>query len=135
VTGEPSTVILDTSVFIATETGRSVGGLDPSTTVSISVVTLAELKAGVLAATQVKTRSIRLNTLGLAQSLTCLPIDEFVADIWSALRVEVARLGRRVNINDLWIAATALRHESAVATQDGDFDIIADVSELQVVQV
>ena len=54
--------LLDTSVFIARE-GR---GLDVSALpdeVAVSVVTYGELRAGVLAATDVSVRSRRLSTL------------------------------------------------------------------------
>ncbi len=128
-------VLLDTTVFVATESGRAIHGLDPDQSVAISVVTVAELKAGVLAAADTATRAQRMATVDLAGSLPCLPIDEYVADAWAALRVGVAEAGRRVNVNDLWIAATAIRHGLAVATQDGDFDALAQITDLQVIRV
>jgi len=135
VTPDQPGVILDTTVFVATESGRAIHGLDPDLPVAISVVTVAELKAGVLAAADTATRAQRMATVDLARSLPCLPIDEYVADAWVGLRVAVAEGGRRVNINDLWIAATAIRHGLAVATQDGDFDVLAEIADLQVIRV
>lgn len=55
--------LLDTSVLIARESGRPLDTtLIPGET-AISVVTLAELHAGVLAAADTVTRAIRLATL------------------------------------------------------------------------
>ncbi len=68
--------LLDTSVFVARETGRAHGALP--TTAAISVVTIAELHLGVLLADGPKIRAQRLPTLSLAQAafdshLTWLP--------------------------------------------------------------
>jgi predicted nucleic acid-binding protein len=48
-------------------------------------------------------------------------------------RLELAR--RRVNINDLWIAAIAKANGLRVVTQDDDFDVIADAGGPAVVKV
>ena len=36
-----------------------------------------------------------------------LPVDEEAARMWARLRIHLAETGRRVRINDLWIAAIA----------------------------
>ncbi len=43
--------------------------------------------------------------------------------------------GRRLNVNDVWIAATALTNGLPVVTQDDDFDALADLRLLDVVRV
>ncbi|WP_373281118.1 PIN domain-containing protein [Nocardia araoensis] len=35
--------------------------------------------------------------------------------------------GRKVPINDCWIAATALAHDIPIVTQDGDYDAMPDL--------
>jgi predicted nucleic acid-binding protein len=35
--------------------------------------------------------------------------------------------GRRVPINDSWIAATAIAHRVPIVTQDADYDTMPDV--------
>ncbi|MEP7036060.1 MAG: PIN domain-containing protein, partial [Actinomycetota bacterium] len=67
--------LLDTSVLIATETGRPVDSSVLPDEVFISVVTIAELQAGVLAATDTATRARRLATLDSVAGLEALPID------------------------------------------------------------
>jgi predicted nucleic acid-binding protein len=134
VTG-PALGLLDTTVFIAREAGR---GLDedrlPEESV-VSVVTLAELRAGVLAAADTGLRAQRLATLSAAQAMSVLGIDEAVAEAWALLRVRLAELNRRVNVNDLWIASTGVAHDLPVVTQDNDFDPFEGMAGLTVVRV
>lgn len=126
--------LLDTSVFIARESR----GLDENALpdeVAVSVVTHAELSAGVLAAVDLEVRSRRLATLTAVAEMNPMPIDLPVAEAWARIRVQLAVAHRRANINDMWIAATALALDVPVVTQDRDFDVISDVSGLQIVHV
>jgi predicted nucleic acid-binding protein len=55
-----------------------------------------------------------------------------VGAAWARLIATLRAAGKRMPINDSWIAATALAHEFAVLTQDADFDV---VPELQVIKL
>lgn len=113
--------VLDTSVFIAQESGRQLDySLIPEQNAT-TVVTLAELNAGVLAATSVDVRARRLSTLDVVADMLVFPVDEDAAREWARLRVHLAETGRRVRVNDLWIAAIAASRGLPVVTQDGDF--------------
>jgi predicted nucleic acid-binding protein len=68
-------------------------------------------------------------------NLEVLPVTKAVAQQWAQLRLLVAEHRRRVNINDLWIAATAAAHQLPIVTQDADFDVLAEVGGLQVIRV
>lgn len=127
--------LLDTSVFIASETGRRLDEASLPEESAISPITVAELQVGVLAATDVDIRARRLATLEAVADIETLPIDNAVAAAWALLRVHLAQSGRRVNVNDLWIAATASAHGLPVITQDDDFDPIEGVSGLEIVRV
>ncbi|MDP5185113.1 type II toxin-antitoxin system VapC family toxin [Blastococcus sp. BMG 814] len=126
--------LLDTSVFIARE-GRRLDSAQLPEQVAVSVITYGELRAGVLAATDLSVRSRRLSTLQAVAELNPLPIDAAVADAWAELRLRIAQAGRRMNVNDTWIAATALAHDVPVVSQDADFDVLAGISPLRVVRV
>lgn len=126
--------LLDTSVFIAREDRDLDIELLPDE-LAVSIVSYAELRAGVLAASDVAVRSRRLTTLQAVSGLNPLPIDIAVADQWASLRLRLAQTGRRVDVNDTWIAATALAHDVPVVTQDTDFDLLAELSELVVIRV
>jgi predicted nucleic acid-binding protein len=127
--------LFDTGVFIATESGRELDVESLPDEGAISPITVAELHVGVLAATDVDTRARRLSTLEAIADVETLPIDNSVAAAWALLRIHLAESKRRLNVNDLWIAATALAHELPVVTQDDDFDPIEGVSGLELVRV
>ncbi|MGH2442207.1 MAG: type II toxin-antitoxin system VapC family toxin [Chloroflexota bacterium] len=120
-----------TSLFIAVEADRQVSELLPER-VAVSVITIAELRLGVLAAADSTTRARRMETLSRAEMLNPLPVDTQVAHAWAALRIRLRDQGRRMPINDSWIAAIAIANGIPVATQDSDYD---DVPGLAVVRV
>lgn len=89
--------------------------------IAVSVITIGELRAGVLAAADVTTRDVRLATLAEALRLDPIPVDDDVAHAWGRLRVVLKETGQRMPVNDSWIAATALALGVPVITQDGDY--------------
>ena len=131
----PSRGLLDTSVFIARETGRSLDESRLPEESAVSAVTIGELQAGVLVARDTDVRARRLATLGTLSDVEVLVVDEAVAASWALLRVHLAESERRLNVNDLWIAATALTHRIPVVTQDDDFGPVEGVGGLRVVRV
>jgi len=120
-------VLIDTSVLIGMENRRfDLAALPRSA--FVSVVTVAELRLGVLAASSLEARTRRLATLRLAESLEPLPIDDAVADAWATLVARLRTAGRKAPVNDSWIAATAIARQLPVATQDDDFAEMPGVS-------
>ena len=124
--------LLDTSVFIARESGRPAELASLPGELAVSIVTIGELWAGVLAAQDTSTRALRLRTASDAGSLATVQIGVEVARAWAQLRVELREAGRRMKVNDSWIAATAIALNVPVVTQDGDF---ADVPGLRVIRI
>jgi hypothetical protein len=113
--------LADTSVFIARESGRPLDVARLPDDLAVSVVTVGELRAGVLAATDTTTRDRRLGTLARALVLDPVPIDGAVADAWARLRLLLRDAGKRMPVNDSWIAATALALGVPVVSQDADY--------------
>lgn len=113
--------IADTSLFIAYESGRQLRLKVLPERLAVSVITIGELRAGVLAASDIATRDRRLGTLTAALALDPIPVDDAVAAAWARLRVDLRELGLRMPVNDSWIAATAIAHGAAVVTQDDDY--------------
>ena len=113
--------LADTTVFIALESGRSLRVDALPDRLAVSVVTIGELRAGVLAAADLQARDRRLSTLTAALALDPVPVDERVAEAWARLRVTLRDLGLRMPVNDSWIAATALSLGVPVVTQDDDY--------------
>lgn len=125
--------LLDTSVWIAGEVGRPVTAEALPERSYVSVITVAEIEAGVLAAGDVETRAARMATATALAMVEALPVDEAVAREWARMRVLLRDTGRRVN--DLWIAATARANDLPVYTQDDDFDVLGEVCGIRVVRV
>lgn len=123
--------LLDTTVLIAREQGRPLGGLPEES--AISVVTLAELHIGVLLADEPRIRAQRMRSLSeVERSFDPLPVDTDVARNFAMIVADARKRGRKPKIMDAWIAATAVTHDLPVYTQDVDFDELAEV---QVVRV
>lgn len=105
-------VLLDTSVLL-----RGAGGDERAVADNwvISVVTVAELEAGILLATEDSTRAQRLRHLAAVLEVSpVLAVDRAVAARYGELRAASGR----VPSNDLWIAATALAHGLTLVTAD-----------------
>ena len=98
----------------------------------MSVITIGELRAGVLAAVDVETRDRRLGTLTEALGLQPIPVDDRVAESWARLRLLLRDSNQRMPVNDSWIAATAMALGVPVVTQDDDY---VDVAGLEVIRV
>lgn len=133
---EKTAGLLDTSVFIAHETGRPLGELPKR--VAVSVVTIGELQLGVLNATDDATRARRADTLALARAADPIPISEAVMTTWARLVADCKAAGihRTIKLTDALIAATAVEHGLPVVTQNGDFEKIASAhAALQTAQV
>jgi predicted nucleic acid-binding protein len=124
--------IADTSLFIAREAGRTLDVARLPEELAVSVITVGELRAGVLAASDTATRDQRLATLTEVLSLDPLPIDTAVASAWARLRLDLRDAGLRMPVNDSWIAATAITLDLPVVTQDDDY---RDMPGLQLIRV
>ncbi len=85
---------------------------------AISVITLAEARAGYLIADwgprRIEQEERRLQAWGL------LPLDDQIVDEWARLRAASASRGLRMGDNDLWIAATASSYAATLVTCDQD---------------
>jgi predicted nucleic acid-binding protein len=127
--------LIDTSVLVAVEEGRPLREADLPARSAISIVTVAELRAGVLAAPDIESRDRRIVTLEGVRGAAILPVEGRVARAWAAMRAHLAASGRGVGGNDLWIAATAAAHELPVITQDRDYDALSGVMGLTVIPV
>ena len=124
--------LADTSVFIARESGRPLQTSLLPDELAVSIITIGELRAGVLAARDVTTRDTRLATLTAAMTLDPIAIEDDVAAQWARLRVLLRDSGQRMPVNDSWIAATAMALQVPIVTQDDDY---INLAELPVIRV
>lgn len=132
----PGAGLLDTSVFIAHESGRALNDLPEH--VAVSVITIGELQLGVLNAGDDAARARRADTLALARTADPIPISEAVMVAWARLITDCRAAGvhRTVKLTDALIAATGIEHGLPIVTQDDDYLQIALAhSSLRVIKV
>lgn len=91
------------------------------------MITLGELRLGVLQAADPDVAARRLSTYQLAQRFEPLSIDETVSEAWALLVSKLRAANRRVPINDSWIAATAVAQNIPIVTQDSDYSAMPDI--------
>jgi predicted nucleic acid-binding protein len=124
--------LVDTSIFIARETGRSIAEDALPAELAVSVITIGELRAGVLIAGEVETRDRRLATLTAALSLDPVPVGDDVVSQWAKLRVVLRSRGERMPLNASLIAATAMALGVPVVTRYGGYPILAELAIIRV---
>ncbi len=124
--------LADTSVFVGLETKRLDASRFAGFEWGISALTLGELRLGVLQANDPESASRRLSTYQLAQRFEAIPVDESVSDAWALLVSRLRTAGRKVPINDSWIAATAIAQDIPVVTQDADYDAMPGVQVIKI---
>lgn len=124
--------LADTSLFIARESGRGLDETAAPDELAVSVITIGDLRAGVLVARDTEARARRLDTLTHALAMDPVPVNEDVADQWAALRVLLRDRGLRLPVNDSWIAATAMALAVPVVTQDDDYPVLPGLDVVRV---
>lgn len=134
--GAPETILCDTS-FVSVVQAKGVQAKWAETdrdrlnraVLAISVMTLAELRAGQLMAGWGATRRARAEQLIAAY--LWVPLDMPIVDEWASLRAEAAKAGVTVPHNDLWIAATARVRGCTLVSCDKQFDLLPGVDHLR----
>jgi predicted nucleic acid-binding protein len=124
--------LADTSIFIGLEASRFDAARFADFEWAVSAVTLGELRLGVLQARTPEAASQRLSTYQIAQRFEPLTVSETVAEAWTLLVSRIRAAGRKVPINDSWIAATAIAHDVPVVTRDADYDAMPGVQVIKI---
>jgi len=85
--------------------------------VAISFMTVAQLYYGAYKANWGSNRIIQLENH--VKNYVILPYDYLVCQKWAQIRTQCESKGYRIESSDAWIAACALRHDCALATNNG----------------
>jgi predicted nucleic acid-binding protein len=108
--------LLDTSVLIAC---GEASDIQLPETAAISVITLGELRAGVLLADRPETRAARQARLAAVQAtFDPLPVDAQVAEGYGDVLATARRAGRAAKATDVLIIATAAVTGRTLYTRD-----------------
>ena len=108
--------LLDTSVLIAVD---EEGQLDLPPSVAISVITLGELRAGVLRASRPDVRASRAARLAaVRRAFSALDVNADIADTYGAALAHARETRRAAKASDLLIIATAMATGRGLITGD-----------------
>jgi toxin FitB len=108
--------LLDTSVVIATD---EAGELDLPSVAAISVITLGELRAGVLRARSPEIRAARARRLhAVRETFAPIAVDEEIAERYGEALAAARDLGRTAKASDLIVIATAAAGGRTLYTLD-----------------
>jgi len=91
----------------------------------VPIIVLGELRFGALKSLEVEENLRRIE--GFAAESNVLDCDEEAAWLYGEIKDDLRRKGRPVPENDVWIAATALRHDLALVTRDAHFEHVAEL--------
>ena len=110
-------VLIDTDVLVAYErAGRSVEDLLADQERLLSVITVSELLHGVHRASggeRIRRAAFVEHVIG---TIDAVPISKMTARVHAQLGASLVASGLAIGTHDLWIAATAIVHDFAVAT-------------------
>jgi tRNA(fMet)-specific endonuclease VapC len=91
----------------------------------LSVVVVGELLFGAMLSGQPALNRTRIDRL--SELCPVVPQDLATADHYATLKAALRRKGRPIPDNDLWIAASALRHGLILATRDEHFEQVENL--------
>lgn len=127
-----SRALLDTSVVVA---GIESFALEPGSTAAISVITLGELRAGVLLARDAGTRAGRQTRFAAVRgTFEPLPIDALVAELYGDVLATARMHKRMTKATDLLIIATAAATGRVLLTLDRQQAQLARLADVVAVQ-
>lgn len=116
-------VLIDTNFYVAFKRNQkqAVELLRQVEYIGMTTVVLGELLAGFRCGSRENENRRELNQFLDSPRVEILNIDEETADFYAEVFRALKQKGRPIPTNDLWIAATTLRHGLALATFDDHF--------------
>jgi tRNA(fMet)-specific endonuclease VapC len=113
--------ILDTNVIIKLLNGdlKTIEIVDSIENINISVITVGELFYGAKKSSRVN-ENMRLFQEFLSE-YPIIGIDEGISDVYGDIKAGLVKAGINIPENDIWIAATALKHDLTIVSFDAHF--------------
>jgi tRNA(fMet)-specific endonuclease VapC len=116
-------ILVDTNFYVAFKRKQqpAIELLRQVEYIGVNTVVLGELLAGFRCGTREEENRQELDQFLDSPRVEILTIDEETADFYAAVFRALKDKGRPIPSNDLWIAASTLRHGLALATLDEHF--------------
>ena len=119
-------ILVDTNVYVAFKRNdaRAVELLRGVEYIGISAIVLGELLAGFRCGCKEKENRGELEQFLDSPRVEVLPVDEATTEFYASIFRALREKSRPIPTNDLWLAASTMRHGLALATLDEHFSQI-----------
>ena len=120
-------ILIDTNAYAAFKKNDAdaVSVLKTTEYVGVNIVVLGELLSGFKSGTKESINRRELEQFLDSPRVNLLPLDEETAEFYARIYWDVKKKGKPIPTNDLWVAASAMRHGLALFTYDEHFNDIA----------
>lgn len=119
-------ILIDTNAYAAFKKNET-GAVDVFKTVEyigVNIVVLGELLSGFKGGNKEAKNRKELEQFLDSPRVNLIQMDEETAEFYARVYWDLKRKGKPVPTNDLWVAASAMRHGLALFTYDEHFDSI-----------
>src|SRR3982751_295817 len=120
-------LLLDTNAYSAFKRGEpeALEILYSAHLIGLDSIALGEILGGFAGGTKEAWNRQELEKFFASRRARRIVVDEQTAEHYARISVELKRKGLPIPTNDMWIAASALRHDLALFTYDGHFQYIS----------
>ena len=127
-----SRLCLDTSAYSHFMRGQpaAIEALDQASWVGVPVVAIGELRTGFLLGHRTQQSTEELAAFIEHPVTEVLPVDADIATTYAELVAGLRSAGTPLPTNDIWIAASAVRHGATIVTYDAHFAAMPRVAAL-----
>ncbi len=122
-------LLLDTSAYFAFMRGHREAGyaIADAEEIYLNVVVLGEVFDAFLRGSQREQNQAEFDRFVNSPHVNIIDIDEITAQHYAFISNTLRRAGAPISPNDLWVAASALRHGLEILTFDSDFKRVPQV--------
>lgn len=123
-------LMIDTNLYVAFKRNHqaTIDLLRHASTIALNTIVLGELLAGFRGGQREANNRLELDLFLDAPRVRMLTVDEETADFFSLIFNQLKSQGTPIPTNDIWIAASAMRHGLILATFDNHFSKIAGLN-------
>jgi tRNA(fMet)-specific endonuclease VapC len=120
-------LLLDTNAYSAFKRGEpeALEILSHAPLIGLDSIALGEILGGFAGGTKEAWNRQQLEEFFASGRVQRILVDERTAEHYAKISVELKHKGLPIPTNDMWIAASALRHDLALFTYDGHFQYIS----------
>ena len=116
-------ILIDTNAYVAFKKNDAdaINTFKQTEYIGINIVVLGELLSGFKGGTKESTNIKELEQFLDSPRVNLLTLDEETAEFYAKIYWEVKKKGKPIPTNDLWVAASAMRHALAIFSYDAHF--------------